>query len=113
MTGAELGSSALRFEPGRVIGGDYHFAIGSAGSCTLVLQTIIPALLYARQPSTIRSTGGTHNMMAPPVQFLQRSYLPRLARMGAEVGVALVRYGFYPAGGGEVIATVQPCAQWK
>lgn len=113
VTGAELGSLALCFTPNRVMGGDYHFAIGSAGSCTLVLQTVVPALLYARQPSTIRITGGTHNMMAPPVQFLQQSYLPLLARMGAEVDVALMRYGFYPAGGGEVVATVTPCAQWR
>jgi RNA 3'-terminal phosphate cyclase (ATP) len=109
VTGAELGSSALSFNPGRITGGDYHFAIGSAGSCTLVLQTVVPALLHAPQPSTIRITGGTHNTMAPPVQFLQRTYLPLLARMGAEVDIELVRYGFYPAGGGEVIATVRPC----
>jgi RNA 3'-terminal phosphate cyclase (ATP) len=111
VTGAELGSSELCFTPGRIKGGDYHFAIGSAGSCTLVLQTVVPALLYAQQPSTIRITGGTHNTMAPPVQFLQRSYLPLLARMGAQVDVDLVRYGFYPAGGGEVVASIQPCAR--
>jgi RNA 3'-terminal phosphate cyclase (ATP) len=111
VTGAELGSSELSFNPGRIRGGDYHFAIGSAGSCTLVLQTVVLALLYAPAPSTIRISGGTHNTMAPPVQFLQRTYLPLLARMGAQVDVELVRYGFYPAGGGEVIATVQPCAQ--
>jgi len=111
VTGAELGSSELCFAPGLVAGGDYDFAIGSAGSCTLVLQTIVPALLYARQPSMIRITGGTHNKMAPPVQFLQRVWLPLLARMGAQVDIALQRYGFYPAGGGEVIATVHPCAQ--
>jgi len=109
VTGAELGSSELSFTPGRITGGDYHFAIGSAGSCTLVLQTVVPALLYAQQPSTIRITGGTHNTMAPPVQFLQRTYLPLLARMGAQVDIELVRYGFYPAGGGEVIASIRPC----
>jgi RNA 3'-terminal phosphate cyclase (ATP) len=111
VTGAELGSSELHFNPGPITGGDYHFAIGSAGSCTLVLQTVVLALLYAPQPSTICITGGTHNTMAPPVQFLQRTYLPLLARMGAEVDVELVRYGFYPAGGGEVVATVRPCEQ--
>jgi len=113
VTGAELGSSELIFNPGRVTGGDYHFAIGSAGSCTLVLQTVVLALLYAQQPSTIRITGGTHNTMAPPVQFLQRTYLPLLARMGAEVDIELARYGFYPAGGGEVIAIVRPCEHLK
>ena len=99
VTGAELGSLELRFNPGRIMGGDYHFAIGSAGSCTLVLQTVVLALLYAQQPSPIRITGGTHNTMAPPVQFLQRTCLPLLARMGAQVDIELVRYGFHPAGG--------------
>ena len=113
VTGAELGSSALSFAPGRIQGGDYHFAIGTAGSCTLVLQTVVLALLYAKQPSTVHISGGTHNVMAPPVQFLQQAYLPLLSRMGAEVDIALLRYGFYPAGGGEVVATVKPCAQWK
>jgi RNA 3'-terminal phosphate cyclase (ATP) len=113
VTGAELGSSELSFTPGPIKGGDYHFAIGSAGSCTLVLQTVMLALLHAQQPSTVRITGGTHNAMAPPVQFLERAYLPLLARMGAEVDIALRRYGFYPAGGGEVIATVRPCAQLR
>lgn len=109
VNGAELGSSELSFTPGRITGGDYRFAIGSAGSCTQVLQTVVLTLLYAQQPSTIRITGGTHNSMAPPVQFLQRSYLPLLARMGAQVDIELVRHGFYPAGGGEVIATVRAC----
>jgi RNA 3'-terminal phosphate cyclase (ATP) len=113
VAGAELGSSRLSFTPRRVMGGDYHFAIGSAGSCTLVLQTIVLALLHAEQPSTIRITGGTHNSMAPPVQFLQQAYLPLFARMGAEVDIELNRYGFYPAGGGEVFATVRPCAQLR
>lgn len=113
VSGAELGSSELHFAPGPVEGGDYHFAIGSAGSCTLVLQTVMPALLYARQPSTIRITGGTHNTMAPPVQFLQQAFLPLLARMGADVGIELKRYGFYPAGGGELVAAVRPCAQLR
>jgi RNA 3'-terminal phosphate cyclase (ATP) len=111
VTGAELGSSALSFVPGPVQGGDYDFAIGTAGSCTLVLQTVVLALLHTQQPSTVRITGGTHNVMAPPVQFLQHAYLPLLARMGAQVDLDLLRYGFYPAGGGEVVATVQPCAQ--
>lgn len=113
VSGAELGASALSFVPGPIQGGDYHFAIGTAGSCTLVLQTVALALLHARQPSTIRITGGTHNVMAPPVQFLQQAYLPLLARMGAGIDIALLRHGFYPAGGGEVVATVEPCAHLK
>lgn len=109
-TGATLGSQDLTFVPGAVAGGDYEFAIGTAGSCTLVLQTVLPALLKADQPSTLRLAGGTHNPMAPPVHFLQRAWCPRLAEMGARIEIDLERFGFYPAGGGVVMARVAPCA---
>jgi RNA 3'-terminal phosphate cyclase (ATP) len=69
-TGAEVGSQTLTFSPKEIKSGDYEFAIGTAGRCTLVLQTILPALLYGDATSTVRITGGTHNPMAPPVQFL-------------------------------------------
>ncbi|CAH0215608.1 RNA 3'-terminal phosphate cyclase [Massilia sp. Bi118] len=113
VAGASLGSQELEFNPGKVQGGDYHFAIGTAGSCTLVLQTVLPALLTAERPSTLRLSGGTHNPMAPPVQFLQRAFLPRLAEMGARIELHLERFGFYPAGGGEVLAKVSPCAELR
>lgn len=109
VTGAELGSHALTFAPGTLRAGDYEFAIGSAGSCTLLLQTVLPALLYAQGPSTLRISGGTHNPMAPPAQFLQRAWLPLLAQMGGKVELELLRSGFYPAGGGVLAAAVQPC----
>ncbi len=111
VSGAAVGSQDLEFIPGRLQGGDYRFAIGTAGSCTLVLQTVLPALLMAGTPSTLRLAGGTHNPMAPPVQFLQRAWCPRVAEMGARIDVRLDRFGFYPAGGGEVTASVEPCPQ--
>ncbi|MDC8760952.1 RNA 3'-terminal phosphate cyclase [Janthinobacterium fluminis] len=110
---AALNAQTLVFAPGRIRGGDYQFAIGSAGSCTLVLQTLLPALLYADAPSTVRISGGTHNPMAPPAQFLAQAYGRVLAAMGVEIGIELQRFGFYPAGGGEVLATVRPCAQLR
>jgi RNA 3'-terminal phosphate cyclase (ATP) len=105
-----VGSQALTFIPKRIKSGDYEFAIGTAGSCTLVLQTILPALLYGDSASTVRITGGTHNPMAPPVQFLQRAYCPLMRAMGAHIDIEMLRAGFYPAGGGVVRATVQPCS---
>lgn len=107
-TGAELRSQELSFTPGSIVGGDYEFAIGGAGSSTLVLQTLIPALLTATAPSTVRISGGTHNPMAPPAQFLQRAFCPLLEKMGARVAIDLIRSGFYPAGGGVLAATVAP-----
>ena len=108
---AAVGSTSLTFAPNSIKGGEYKFAIGTAGSCTLVLQTILPALLYADQASAIKISGGTHNSMAPPAQFLQRAYGRILSEMGASIEIKLERFGFYPAGGGEIIATVQPCQQ--
>jgi RNA 3'-terminal phosphate cyclase (ATP) len=106
--GAELNASTLHFEPGAVQAGDYRFSVGSAGSCTLVLQTVWPALMQAAAPSTVLLSGGTHNPMAPPAHFLQRSYMPLLARLGAHCTLTLRRMGFYPAGGGEVEVTIAP-----
>lgn len=108
VSGAELGSRELTFEPGPIRGGDYRFAIGTAGSCTLVLQTLLPALLQAPAPSRVSISGGTHNPLAPPVDFLQQAWLPQLRRMGGQVELQLLRHGFVPAGGGELEAFIEP-----
>lgn len=108
--GAVAGAATLCFRPGRLRGGDYRFAIGTAGSCTLVLQTVLPALWFADAPSTLVVSGGTHNQAAPPADFLIRAWQPLMARMGVRQQLAVQRHGFYPAGGGQVEARVEPCA---
>jgi len=106
--GAEIGSRELTFKPGPVQAGSYAFAIGSAGSSNLVLQTVLPPMLTAGGPSTVRITGGTHNKASPPFEFLQRVFLPLLARIGARVQLELRSHGFYPRGGGEILAHISP-----
>lgn len=106
--GAELGSATLEFRPGRVHAGDYRLAVGTAGSCTLVLQTVLPALMLADAPSQLRLSGGTHNPMAPPFHFLARSFAPLLRRAGVGLALTLRRHGFFPAGGGEIDAVITP-----
>ncbi|WP_034640885.1 RNA 3'-terminal phosphate cyclase [Chitinilyticum aquatile] len=108
--GAELGSTQLRFDPGAVRAGNYRFAIGSAGSAALVLQTVLPALWLAGAASCVSVSGGTHNQSAPPFEFLAQAWTPLLARMGVKQTLSLLRHGFYPAGGGEIIAHVEPVA---
>lgn len=110
VAGAQAGSQTLEFAPGRIRGGDYRFAIGTAGSCTLVLQTVLPALWFADAPSRVAVSGGTHNQAAPSADFLIRAWQPLLARMGVRQQLALRRHGFYPAGGGEIEAAVEPVA---
>ena len=108
VTGAAIGSLSLHFSPGKIRGGDYRFAIGTAGSCTLVLQTVLPALWFADGESTVEVSGGTHNPAAPPADFLIRCWLPLLWKMGVNMEIELLRHGFYPAGGGKVKARVSP-----
>lgn len=110
VAGAEPGSSTLTFDPGPPAGGDFRFAVGTAGSTGLVAQTVLPALLRADRPSTLVLEGGTHNPQAPPFEVLDRAFLPLLRRMGGAVAAVLERPGFYPAGGGRIVMTVRPSA---
>ena len=105
---AAVGSMELEFKPGPIKGGDYRFDIGTAGSVTLVAQTVIPVLLKADKPSTVTITGGTHVPFAPIWEFFAETYLPELRRMGVKIESELVQPGFYPAAGGVVKLRVWP-----
>lgn len=104
--GAALGAAELTFIPGNIQAGDYEFAVGSAGSVNLVLQTILPALWYAEGESSVGLSGGTHNQAAPTTDFLRDCWLPVVAQMGITMELECLRPGFFPAGGGEVRAKV-------
>lgn len=113
VTGDDVQSMAITFKPGPIRGGDYHFDIGTAGSVTLVAQTVLPILLFADQPSTVRITGGTHVPMSPAWEFFAHTYLPQLHAMGANVTATLHQHGFYPAGGGVIELNVHPWTSAK
>lgn len=108
--GATLGSKNLTFTPGKARAGEYHFAVGTAGSGTLVLQTILPALTLADGASRLVIEGGTHNMQAPPFDFLEKTFIPLLNHLGPKVVLKLARHGFYPAGGGRFTVEINPCS---
>lgn len=113
VTGDAIGSRTLTFELGQVQPGQYEFAVGTAGSATLVLQTVLPALVVAKGPSQLTLKGGTHNPWSPPFDFLQKAFLPLLAKMGAKVTAKLIRPGFYPAGGGEFAVEIEPAVDGR
>ena len=106
--GAAIGSQVLDFQPGPIHGGNFTFNIGSAGSATLVIQTILPALFLADEPSTVTVTGGTHNPWAPPFDFLAETFLPAIGTAGFDADCKLEKYGFFPAGGGKITLNVKP-----
>lgn len=113
VSGAVLGSSELQFAPSKIRGGAYEFSISTAGSTTLVLQTILPALMTASEPSEVVISGGTHNSHAPSVEFLNGAFLPLIRKMGPSVQVELEQPGFYPAGGGRIRVHIEPADSLK
>jgi RNA 3'-terminal phosphate cyclase (ATP) len=108
LEGAELGSSRIRFTPGKIKAGKYHFKIGTAGSTVLVCQTLLPILVMAKQRSEIILEGGTHNGMSPSLSFFEHSFLSVLKNMGIECDISVSSLGFYPAGGGKWQITIEP-----
>ncbi|MBI3990108.1 MAG: RNA 3'-phosphate cyclase [candidate division NC10 bacterium] len=106
--GATLSSTHLRFSPGEVQAGEYRFDVGTAGAISLVLQAILLPLASAERLSRLALSGGTHVPWSPPYHYLTEALLPTLAMMGFKTELELVRWGFYPKGGGEVKGIVHP-----
>ena len=111
--GAALRSTELTFRPGAPpAAGDYYCDVaaaaqgGSAGAVSLILQALLPPLALAGGESRARLKGGTHVPWSPSCHYVQHVYLPMLARLGVRAEVNLEAWGFYPAGGGEVSATI-------
>ncbi len=106
--GDEVSSQRLSFSPGPELVEALEIDIGSAGSVALVVQTILPPALLARHPVRATITGGTHNPMAPSLDFLIEVFAPLLRAMGGDVALELSRHGFAPAGGGVATMTTAP-----
>jgi RNA 3'-terminal phosphate cyclase (ATP) len=94
VTGDRVDSQTLEFTPGPVTGGVLDIDIGSAGSATLVVQTILVPAIAAGVALRATVHGGTHNPLAPPFEFLDRVFVPHLRAMGAHVALSLDRHGF-------------------
>jgi RNA 3'-terminal phosphate cyclase (ATP) len=114
LTGAALGSQTLTFAPqSPPQAGDYTFDVaearkgGSAGSTSLVFQTLLLPLAFAVGDSHLTIRGGTHVAWSPPFHYLKHVYLPTLARMGIEAKVEIKQWGWYPIGGGEITARIK------
>jgi RNA 3'-terminal phosphate cyclase (ATP) len=111
LRGAALGSTDLTFTPGPVRAGSYRFDIGTAGATSLVLHTLVlPLALRGGEPSELTILGGTHVGHSPSYHFLDTTWRPYMARCGIRVTLEMSRPGFYPRGGGEIRAWIQPCA---
>ena len=113
--GAAVGATTITFEPReRPRPGAYHVDVaesaqqGSAGSVTLILQTLLLPLAFAGATSHLTLRGGTHVAWSPPFDYLEQVYLPTLARAGFRADCHLDAWGFYPVGNGQISARVEP-----
>ena len=124
LSGAEVkgdnaNSTELLFSPGEVKGGDLFFDIGTAGSTTLVLQTLIPAIALSgegkvlNQETTVTLKGGTHVPFSPPFHYLSEVFVPFLKLIGMDIKLFIDSYGFYPKGGGKIRACISPAKLLK
>lgn len=111
--GAVLRSKELTFIPGKIKSGTFNFDIGTAGSITLVLQALLPAALCASSTIKFNIIGGTNVPFAPSSEYFQYVLSYFLSRMGIEIQASLLKYGFYPAGGGKMHVTIKPCEKVK
>ncbi len=110
--GGEINSERLTFIPGKIRSGKYTWDVAeskkSAGAATLVLQTVLLPLLYAKNESFITVKGGTHVPWSPPATYLKQVFLPVLGMMGCQTFMKINRWGWYPEGGGEITCKIRP-----
>ncbi len=106
--GAYKGSMELIFIPGKIRGGRFRFDIGTAGSISLVIQAILPVLVFAPEKAEVDITGGTDVRWSPPIDYVRYIMLPVLSKLGVKAEVIVFRRGHYPRGGGHVRLIVYP-----
>lgn len=111
--GAFLGSTQVFFEPKHIQGGTYTVNIGTAGSITLLFQSVLLPSLFCRERVSVKAFGGTDVPFSPPSNHFSRIFLPAISRMNARAEFKLSRRGYYPKGNGLAYFSSSPCRQLK
>lgn len=106
--GAELGSQSVTFYPREIKGGTLQVDIGTAGSITLLLQSILLPALFADKPSRITVIGGTDVDFAMPIDYFTEVLVPQLKPWCEKLEVKVLKRGYLPAGQGSVEVFVKP-----
>jgi RNA 3'-terminal phosphate cyclase (ATP) len=109
LSGDTVGSSRLEFRPRRAaVAGEWAFDIGTAGSTPLLFETVCWPLALAQGTSAVTLRGGTHQDHAPSFHYLALVWAQAVARLGFSFALELQAAGFYPEGGGEFTARIEP-----
>jgi RNA 3'-terminal phosphate cyclase (ATP) len=109
LEGGSVGSKEFTYRPGQIIfGGNYSFDIGTAGSTTMLAQTILPLLFFADKPSKVKISGGLFQDFAPGAYHLKQVVFPLLSKMGLNAGIEVIKPGYVPRGSGIIELRVEP-----
>jgi RNA 3'-phosphate cyclase len=111
--GLEIGSDEIEFHPTKIRSGTFEFDIGTAGSCSLLLQCAAPVAAYSDGPVKISVKGGTAVRWSPPMPIVRHVVWSGLQRMGFSGSMSILRDGYYPKGGGLVEVTIRPMHGFK
>jgi RNA 3'-phosphate cyclase len=106
--GLRLNALDVSFTPGNIKGGSYTIDTRTAGSVTLILQTLVPIAIHAQSSLDLVIKGGTAVPFSPTIEYFQHIFCSMLKKMGITVIVEVHRHGFYPQGGGEIFVRIEP-----
>jgi RNA 3'-terminal phosphate cyclase (ATP) len=116
LEGDHIEAKTLVFVPGEPTkGGQYSFDVvkaspsgRSAGSTSLIFQTLLWPLIFAQKPSELILRGGTFVPYSPPFQYLAEVFGTAAQRFGISMVLKLNAWGWMAAGGGEIEASIEP-----
>ena len=106
--GLKEGSTEVEFKPKRLNVSSGKVDIGTAGSVTLLLQTILPILIFTEKPISIEIKGGTEVQWSPTIQYYQNVLFPLLNKIGASLELKILSHGYYPKGKGAIRINSDP-----
>lgn len=105
--GARPGATTITFRPDAVTLGDLVLDIGTAGSITLLLQSLLLPCMFADHPVRLRITGGTDTQWSIPIDYFAAVILPFFNDF-AWVEINAIKRGFYPKGQGVADLSIRP-----
>jgi RNA 3'-phosphate cyclase len=106
--GLEIGSKKLDFFPGKKHPKSCKIDVKTAGSISLVLQTVLLPCIFSKEVVNIEITGGTDVKWSPSINYFKNVFLGVVRRMGVAVDMDVMGRGYYPKGGGRVRMTITP-----
>jgi len=106
--GCEIGSTYLKFIPGKFKPKNLSIDIGTAGSITLLLQSLVMPCLFFGKSVKLRIKGGTDVSWSMPYDYYSEILVPHLKKYCETFRVKLLKRGYYPKGGGEVEVFIKP-----